>query len=71
MNNDIDDNNISILDHFARDPNPPITFDELTDTIVEGLLAPNDGTFMYTLLLLGIYPDIQQKTRQKIKNRTG
>ncbi|CAF1328363.1 unnamed protein product [Rotaria sordida] len=67
---DHDEMNVSIVASFARDPNPSITFDELADTIVEGLLAPNDGTagtFMYTLILLSMHHEIQEKVRQEIR----
>nr|ACD54772.1 cytochrome P450 monooxygenase-like protein [Adineta vaga] len=69
----ITNNNISLLEYFAHDLKPTITFDELTDTIIEGLLAPNDGTagtFMYTLLLLGMHPNIQETARQEIQSLT-
>ncbi|CAF0992390.1 unnamed protein product [Adineta ricciae] len=69
--NDDENENISLLARFARDANPSITFDELTDTIVEGLLAPNDGTagtFMYTLLLLAMNPHIQNNAREMLQN---
>lgn len=59
----------SIVAIYARDPNPTITFDELTDTIIEGLLAPNDGTagtFINTFLLLCLHPDVQRRIREKI-----
>lgn len=64
----------SITAIFACDPNPTITFDELTDTIVEGLLAPNDGTagtFMYTLLLLSVHQDVQNQIREDISVCSG
>jgi len=63
-----------IAAHFASQTNPPITLDELTDTIVEGLLAPNDGTagtFMYTLLLLGMHPNVQDTIRKELNELPG
>ena len=65
---------ISIVAYFARDQNSSITFDELVDTTIEGLLAPNDGaagTFMNTLLLLAMHSDIQEKTRHEIQSCAG
>ncbi|CAF0818534.1 unnamed protein product, partial [Adineta ricciae] len=66
----------SILVHYMRmqktDDESEITFDELSDTMIEGFLAPLDGvaaTFANTLILLALNPDKQTKVREQICQR--
>ena len=64
----------SILLHYLRmqvaNQHMEITFEELFDTVIEGLFAPTDGTaatFTNTLILLALNPEIQDETRERIK----
>ena len=49
-----------------------ITYEELSDTIIEGLLAPSDGfaaTFANTLILLALNPEVQHEARERVRQR--
>lgn len=53
----------------ATEGKTDVTYEELSDTIIEGLLAPSDGfaaTFANTLVLLALNPQVQEEARERI-----
>ncbi|CAF1319667.1 unnamed protein product [Rotaria sordida] len=71
------DNDDSILVRYLRQQaskgKTDVTYEELSDTIIEGLLAPSDGfaaTFANTLILLALNPQVQEEAREHIRYRT-
>lgn len=58
--------------HDIKENKAETTFDELLDTIIEALIAPDEfasGTFAYSLLLIAMHPHIQDEIRQQIQEK--
>ncbi|CAF2926559.1 unnamed protein product [Rotaria sp. Silwood2] len=75
-NIEIDADGDSILVRYLRmeriGRKKEITYEELSDTMIEGLLAPSDGiaaTVANTLILLALNPEAQIEARERILNR--